>query len=446
MTRIAKSGAHVPEQASSGAGRGDTGSDPRRDRARSWHAGLASLSIPAVAREAGVSVPTVYRHFATKQHLIEAIYPHVDAAGRLNQPPPPRSISELQDGVRDVPRAPGFARRSGACGHGQRGRGRGATGQHAESGGDVSRGWPIRSSPSSRTQIATGSRVLLVVLTQSSSLRMWHDHLGLSVDEVADEIDWLVKAAIAAAHREEWTMTRRSGSTARATCAWPMSPRSAARQPASASCWRRASACPDGVVIAADAADMTSDERRWLSGAGAWDLGAGPFAVRSSGIAEDGVERSFAGMYESVLNVSADDVPAAVDRCLASASAARVAEYEAAGDGRMAVIVQRMVAAAAAGVALTADPINGDRSTCVVTAVRGLGERLVSGEALGDEWVVGERWRHSSPSARARHRSPPGRRRSPPRRVASRLPAGRRRTSSGRSTATARCGSSRPGR
>ncbi len=148
---------------------------------------------------------------------------------------------------------------------------------------------------------------------------------------------------------------------------------------------------PDGVVIAADAADMTSDERRWLSGAGAWDLGAGPFAVRSSGIAEDGVERSFAGMYESVLNVSADDVPAAVDRCLASASAARVAEYEAAGGGRMAVIVQRMVAAAAAGVALTADPINGDRSTCVVTAVRGLGERLVSGEAQGDEWVVGER-------------------------------------------------------
>ena len=147
---------------------------------------------------------------------------------------------------------------------------------------------------------------------------------------------------------------------------------------------------PDGVVIAADAADMTSDERRWLSGAGAWDLGAGPFAVRSSGIAEDGAERSFAGMYESVLNVSADDVPAAVDRCLASARAARVADYEPARDGRMAVIVQRMVAAAAAGVALTADPINGDRSTCVVTAVRGLGERLVSGEALGDEWVVGE--------------------------------------------------------
>jgi pyruvate,water dikinase len=42
----------------------------------------------------------------------------------------------------------------------------------------------------------------------------------------------------------------------------------------------------------------------------------------------------------------------------------------------------------AAGVALTADPVSGDRSTCVVTSVRGLGERLVSGSATGDEWVV----------------------------------------------------------
>jgi pyruvate,water dikinase len=147
---------------------------------------------------------------------------------------------------------------------------------------------------------------------------------------------------------------------------------------------------PDGVVLAAAAGDLTSDERRWLSGAGAWDLGAGPFAVRSSGIAEDGAERSFAGIYESVLNVSADDIPAAVDRCLASAIAARVADYEPGSGGRMAVIVQQMVAPVAAGVALTADPINGDRSTCVVTAVRGLGERLVSGEALGDEWSVRE--------------------------------------------------------
>jgi pyruvate,water dikinase len=145
---------------------------------------------------------------------------------------------------------------------------------------------------------------------------------------------------------------------------------------------------PDGVVLALAADDVTADERRWLSGTDALGLGAGPFAVRSSAIAEDGAERSFAGMYESVLNVSAHDLPEAVDRCLASALAARVAEYEPGSGGRMAVIVQKMVEPVAAGVALTADPINGDRSACVVTAVRGLGDRLVAGEALGDEWSV----------------------------------------------------------
>ena len=150
-----------------------------------------------------------------------------------------------------------------------------------------------------------------------------------------------------------------------------------------------AGACvPDGVVLTTEAATMTADERRWLLGAGSWDLGTGPFAVRSSGISEDGVERSHAGIYESELDVASADLAEAVDRCLASARAERAVEYGAAGDGRMAVIVQRMVAPAAAGVALTADPIGGDRQTCVVTAVRGIGDRLVSGTAAGDEWTV----------------------------------------------------------
>jgi rifampicin phosphotransferase len=145
---------------------------------------------------------------------------------------------------------------------------------------------------------------------------------------------------------------------------------------------------PDGVVLTAGVADLTADDRWSLLRAGAGDLGIGPFAVRSSGIAEDGAEHSFAGIYESVLDVPADKLPAATERCLASARGSRVAEYESASHGRMAVIVQRMVAPTAAGVVLTADPINGDRHNFVVTAVRGTGDRLVSGAALGDEWVV----------------------------------------------------------
>jgi hypothetical protein len=148
---------------------------------------------------------------------------------------------------------------------------------------------------------------------------------------------------------------------------------------------------PDGVVLTAEAADMTADERQSLLHAAANHMGGGPFAVRSSGVAEDGSEHSYAGMYETVLDVPVEDLSAAVERVLASARSARAAEYEPAISGGMAVIIQRMVRPDAAGVALTADPINGDRRACVVTAVRGTGERLVSGAALGDEWMVRDR-------------------------------------------------------
>ncbi len=145
---------------------------------------------------------------------------------------------------------------------------------------------------------------------------------------------------------------------------------------------------PDGVVLTADAAELPADERGALLRGEVERLGSGPFAVRSSGIAEDGAEHSYAGIYATVLEVPADGIAAAVDRCLASAHATRVEAYGPRGNGRMAVIVQRMVRPLAAGVALTADPISGDRGSCVITAVRGLGERLVSGAAPGDEWVV----------------------------------------------------------
>ena len=145
---------------------------------------------------------------------------------------------------------------------------------------------------------------------------------------------------------------------------------------------------PDGVVLATGISRLTPDERQVLLAAAAEKLGTGPFAVRSSGVAEDGADRSFAGMFETVLDVPSEGLPAAADRVLASAHAARATAYEATDGARLAVIVQRMVAPAAAGVALTADPISGDRDSIVITAVRGVGDRLVSGAAMGDEWVV----------------------------------------------------------
>jgi phosphoenolpyruvate synthase/pyruvate phosphate dikinase len=115
---------------------------------------------------------------------------------------------------------------------------------------------------------------------------------------------------------------------------------------------------PEGVVLTAGAGDMSPADRESLLRDALSALGEGPFAVRSSGISEDGLEQSYAGMYDSVLDVAADELPAAIDRVLASASGARLADYRPHANGGIAVIVQRMVPPAAAGVALTADPIN----------------------------------------------------------------------------------------
>ncbi|UOY01015.1 PEP/pyruvate-binding domain-containing protein [Blastococcus sp. PRF04-17] len=121
-------------------------------------------------------------------------------------------------------------------------------------------------------------------------------------------------------------------------------------------------------------------------------LGGGPVAVRSSATAEDLPDASFAGQYASFLDVEGlDAVCDAVRRCVAAARSDRVTTYRAAAgaaEGGMAVLVQRMVRAEAAGVAFTANPVTGDRDQTLVSAVRGLGERLVSGGTTPDEWVV----------------------------------------------------------
>jgi pyruvate,water dikinase len=116
-------------------------------------------------------------------------------------------------------------------------------------------------------------------------------------------------------------------------------------------------------------------------------------AVRSSAIDEDGATHSFAGQFESHLGVAPDDVRARVLDVWRSASAPRVEAYRRehhlpALPRLPAVIVQWMVEADASGVAFSADPVSGQRSVCVVDAVRGIGDRLVSGELDADSFRV----------------------------------------------------------
>lgn len=120
-----------------------------------------------------------------------------------------------------------------------------------------------------------------------------------------------------------------------------------------------------------------------------------PVAVRSSGVAEDLEGASYAGQYETYLWITgADAVVAHVKRCWSGLFGAPVLTYEPTAEAEtagadmpsMAVGIQRMVDARAAGVMLTLDPLNGDRSKIVIEGSWGLGEAVVSGEVTPDRF------------------------------------------------------------
>lgn len=123
------------------------------------------------------------------------------------------------------------------------------------------------------------------------------------------------------------------------------------------------------------------------------ELSDGVVAVRSSAIAEDLPDASFAGQYETVLGVQgADAIGVAARQCWASVASDRTRQYKARSgqqdSGEMAILIQRLITADSAGVAFTANPLTGDRDEVVIEAVRGLGEKVVSGQSVGEDWVV----------------------------------------------------------
>ena len=118
------------------------------------------------------------------------------------------------------------------------------------------------------------------------------------------------------------------------------------------------------------------------------------FAVRSSATVEDAAGMSFAGQFESILNVrGADALLAAIKTCWLSLFSERALVYLArqrvpAEKVKMAVLVQEMVEAGHAGVVFTADPLTGATDRFVVEYVSGLGEGLVQGTIQPGRMVV----------------------------------------------------------
>jgi pyruvate,water dikinase len=158
---------------------------------------------------------------------------------------------------------------------------------------------------------------------------------------------------------------------------------------------------PDGFVLTTQAyrrlaeRGLRSDPGFVRAVTGAYDaLGGGLVAVRSSATAEDAADTSFAGQQETILGVNGhDQLLDAVERCWRSLFTERAIAYrtkqnvDAAGLA-MAVVVQKLVPAEAAGVLFTRDPLDPTGKRMLAEAAWGLGEVVVSGRVQPDRFTL----------------------------------------------------------
>jgi len=122
-------------------------------------------------------------------------------------------------------------------------------------------------------------------------------------------------------------------------------------------------------------------------------------AVRSSAIAEDLPNASFAGQQDTYLNIEEpDDLIRSIILCYASLFNARAISYRYTNNiefsqVKMAVAIQKMVRSdlGSAGVAFSIDPESGYNKAIVINSAYGLGELVVSGGVRPDEIIIDKR-------------------------------------------------------
>lgn len=107
------------------------------------------------------------------------------------------------------------------------------------------------------------------------------------------------------------------------------------------------------------------------------------YAVRSSALAEDSEDASWAGLFESFLDIPSSEVIAKIEQCHNSAkdrARAYAKERSQVAEFSVAVVVQEMIKPEYAGVLFTKNPVSG-KDELVCEYVKGPGEQLVSGQA-----------------------------------------------------------------
>ncbi len=149
---------------------------------------------------------------------------------------------------------------------------------------------------------------------------------------------------------------------------------------------------PSAVAIRVEVNDFYRRNKEWPNGLqsevrdAAKEIGLSKgVSVRSSSTQEDLEGKSFAGQYETYLDIrDEDDLREKIQKCWESAESQLVLDYLDDPPDRnetplMSVMIQRMVHAKAAGVAFSRNPMYPLRDEVVIEGVLGLGEKLVSG-------------------------------------------------------------------
>ncbi|MBM4140775.1 MAG: phosphoenolpyruvate synthase [Nitrospira sp.] len=118
-------------------------------------------------------------------------------------------------------------------------------------------------------------------------------------------------------------------------------------------------------------------------------------AVRSSATAEDLPGASFAGLQDTFLNVTEENLLNSIKKCWSSLFTPRVIVYRkekgfSHSDVLISVAVQQLLFSKASGVMFTLEPVSGEKDRIVINASWGLGEAIVSGQVTPDEYVVGK--------------------------------------------------------
>jgi len=144
---------------------------------------------------------------------------------------------------------------------------------------------------------------------------------------------------------------------------------------------------PDFFIISSDVNDISLIKESVYE---CFDnLGGGLVAVRSSAIGEDGVNKSFAGQYKTILSVSKDNLISVIGECRESLNTNHALSYSKGNIiNKMAVIIQKMIYPDISGVSFSIDPVNNDRKIIIVESVNGLCDSLVSGFVNPDHYII----------------------------------------------------------